>query len=255
MLADDAVERREDRRVAEVGLGDGEVALGVLDVRPRIVALGLGAVVGVLGRDVLAEQDFLAGEFGLRLDQRRLGTVELGLGLLDLGLVHRLLDAEELVALLLFGAVDIVLRDQEALDAGNEVDGREGHRVAGEHLEGRDVLLHRHTDADLGRRRRLELVLLLAAGHQPGQRDRRQEGHQAPNPPCDCKNYGFIATIRHVSDEAPREAGPSVSASTAGLPQSGPSQPIEKQRQIVRRHFDDLRDREPARSGELGDGL
>ncbi len=42
MLADDAVERREHRGVAQVRLGDREIALGILDIGPRIVALGLG---------------------------------------------------------------------------------------------------------------------------------------------------------------------------------------------------------------------
>ena len=41
MLGDDAVVRRDHRGVAQVGLGDGEVAFGVLDVGPRRVALGL----------------------------------------------------------------------------------------------------------------------------------------------------------------------------------------------------------------------
>ena len=48
MLGDDAVERRQHRRVAEVGLGDGEIAFVALDIGARAVALGLGGVVGRL---------------------------------------------------------------------------------------------------------------------------------------------------------------------------------------------------------------
>ena len=41
MLGDDAVERRHHGRVAQVGLGDDEVAFLVLDIGPRRIALGL----------------------------------------------------------------------------------------------------------------------------------------------------------------------------------------------------------------------
>ena len=208
MLGHDAVERSRDGRIAEVGLGNDEIALGILDIGPRRVALGLGLIEGVLRQHVLPQQGFLAGELGLGVHELRLGAVELGFALLDLGLVHRLLDLEEQVALLHQRAVDIVDRGQEALDAGHQVDRCEGDGVAGQGLERLDRLLHRVGDADFPGRRRHELVLGLAARQQ--QRRCQDGGRYGGNPSeeaIDCKFFRCAAAIPHGPDDAPSAVG------------------------------------------------
>ena len=125
MLADDTVERRQHHGVAQVGLGDRQVAFLVFDVGPCRIALGLGDIEGRLRRHVLPQQRLLARELGFRLHQGGLGGGELGLRFLDLRLVHRLFNHEQRVAFLHEGAVGVLDVDEEALDAGDEVDGGE----------------------------------------------------------------------------------------------------------------------------------
>jgi len=100
----------------------------------------------------------------LGLDQLRLVGCEVTLGLLDLGDVGRGIDLEQQIALLDDGAILIADLDEKALDAGDEVDGVESLRIAGLLGEGNQRLLERHRYRDVGRRRRDELVLRLAAG-------------------------------------------------------------------------------------------
>ncbi|MGY4415560.1 hypothetical protein ACVWW4_007296 [Bradyrhizobium sp. LB7.1] len=118
---------------------------------------------------------------GFRLPERRLRTDLGGLRLLELELVGLGLDREQLGALFDEGAVRVVDRLQEALHARDEIDILDRRGVAGGLDIARDRALHGRGDVHLGRRRRDERILVLAAGER-GHGHRRGQGPPGMSP-------------------------------------------------------------------------
>ena len=115
----------------------------------------------------------LALEIGVRLNQQRFLLLLRCLRDLQGNLVVLGVDLEQQIALPDGGAVLIGDLVEEALHARDEIDAIERRRRARQlHVE-RDLALIGLGDRDLGRRRRLVLVLLLAGAEQQNGR----EGH------------------------------------------------------------------------------
>ena len=160
------VEGGRDGGIAEVDLRALRTGLRLQYAGVRRVPVGAGLVEIGLGRDVLGLELLLAGEFGLGIDQRRLGALLRRLCLLQLNLVGLRLDHEQRCVLLhrrtilIFDLLDVTFH------ARHQFDGIDRGGIAGCLQIGREHLLRGEFHSHLRRRRRNEAVLLAARGQQ-----------------------------------------------------------------------------------------
>ena len=182
---DAAVDRRCDVGVAEVLLRDGHG--GLVLQHARLGAFEIGAILieeRLRNRLVLQElQASIEGELGIQLLSLRGG--EIGLGLIQAGLVLRLLDLVEQVA----GLDVLPFREQhlleESLHTCAKLHGVGGLDAADERIGAGDALHFGGPDADGGRRRRrrgLRLRLFSTSCEQGDEEGCRKKARR-PRPP------------------------------------------------------------------------
>ena len=179
-LADAAGDRRADLGVAEVDLGLLEGGLGGVDLGRRLVAGGARVVeVGLAGDVLLLER---GGALVVRGGALGLGAhaLELALRLRDLGLVRRLLDHEQEVALAHVGAFLEEHLLEHAGHARAHLDRADGLGRADVLHEHRDLVLAHLGDAD--RERRLLRRTRAAAARRPDEQQERGDGAVANHP-------------------------------------------------------------------------
>ncbi|GJE45787.1 hypothetical protein AEGHOMDF_4987 [Methylobacterium soli] len=177
MVGDDPVEGRQHLGIAEIDRGEIEIGLRLRDRGRGLVEPGLGVLDMGLRGEFLLPQRRLALVLGLRVGAGRHLRRQAALRLFELRLVGVALEREERRALPDAGAVRVGDGVEEALDAGFEIDGREGLGVAGQLEIADHRALDRLRHRDGGRRGRNVMVRLVAAGH-----DAEQPGREAAQP-------------------------------------------------------------------------
>ncbi len=182
--ADPATDRGGDLGIAEVELGLLEGSLLVHQVCPGLGELIVHLVEALLRHRLALHQVGIALLLDLGEVEGRLRLGDAGLHLVDLGLVGRLLDHEEQLALLDLAAFLEIPLLEEAFHAGTEVDRVDRLDASGEVEAGGDVLLRHGHDTD-GRRGRLGGRLLLLALAATGQKEAREhQGRKHPGQPA-----------------------------------------------------------------------
>jgi hypothetical protein len=159
---DDAVERRGDLRISEIDGGKIQAGLRAFDRRVGLIELGLGILDARLRGELALTERRLARVLGLRVALLSLVGGERRLRLRELGLIGVALDDEEHRALLHQAPVLIIDLLEVALNACFEIDRVERLGVAGELDVTRHRPPHRLSDHDLRRGRRNVGVLVLA---------------------------------------------------------------------------------------------
>src|SRR5207248_925635 len=140
------------------------IDLGLVEPRPRGVAIGRGVVERCLGRDLAAGELGYALVLRFRLFQRRLGGGLRGPRLLELELVWLGLDGEQRGTLLHHVAVLVMNFLDEALHARDQVGAIHRRGVAGRLEIAGDRFRYGQRDRHLRRRRGHVTVVLPAGG-------------------------------------------------------------------------------------------
>ena len=181
MLAHLSVERRRHQGVAEVQLGERDLRLGRQNVGFGRFLFEHPVVDVDLGGRVLPEERSVSPDLQVRVVARRLGRIELRLGLLELVLVLVLLDGEQQVVL--FDELAVLEMDlfQIARHSGDELDRVDRLGVAGDDQGVADRLDFRQDDGDrrrgrLGRRRLRGRRRLNLRGGRSGRRGHGRRG-------------------------------------------------------------------------------
>ena len=180
MIGDDAVERGEDPRIAEVDVREVYGGLRVQDCGGGLVGRGLPLLECSLGGGILLEKLRLLVIFPSVIDLRRLVGGERRLRLIELRLILVLFDAEQLGSFRYRCAVHVIDRFQIALDARDQSHGVERRGVAGQIDIQSHRLLNRLRHGHFGRRRRHIGVLRRVAGRQHETTDHENNSTRPP---------------------------------------------------------------------------
>ena len=173
--ADDAVDRRRDRRVSELGLRRLDGALVGVDRSLEMIDLGLLQVDVLLRLEILGRKVVNRAKSFWALDQLRLIVGLLGHGLIEHGFERRRVDLRQHVALADLLALAEVDGNQLAGDLGADGDGVVGRHGAERVVIDRNVVLGRFGDRDRDHRRAGDLGGFAV----PPDHDRGNQGHAA----------------------------------------------------------------------------